>query len=79
MLTCVAEEVWADELGPEVHVGVHPVRVRNFSGEEIHNQAHATLEGTHVDSTERVAVIMIERHNVADGECRFALLRRFRS
>mmetsp|Transcript_12313 Transcript_12313/g.49372 ORF Transcript_12313/g.49372 Transcript_12313/m.49372 type:complete len:542 (-) Transcript_12313:183-1808(-) len=76
MLQTLLEEVWADELGPEVHVGVHPVRVRNFTTEEIHNNAHATLEGTHVDSTERVAVIMIERHNVAEGHGVTALYKK---
>merc|ERR1711934_710322 len=61
-----------NELGPEVHIGVHPVRVRNFEKDDngdfiIHDKAQCTLEGTHVDSTERVVVMMIERENVAEG------------
>eukprot|EP01090_Pellita_catalonica_P020013 TRINITY_DN6970_c0_g1_i1.p1 TRINITY_DN6970_c0_g1~~TRINITY_DN6970_c0_g1_i1.p1 ORF type:complete len:188 (+),score=18.85 TRINITY_DN6970_c0_g1_i1:64-627(+) len=67
MLQTLLEDVWSGELGPEVHIGVHPVRVRNFHEGKIHQKAHATLEGTHVDSTERVGVMMIERVNVADS------------
>ena len=67
ILQTLLEDVWGGELGSEVHIGVHPTRVRNFHEGEIHNKLHATLEGTHVDSTHRVAVMMIERHNVGEG------------
>ena len=83
ILQTLLEDVWGGELGPEVHIGVHPTRVRNFHKDEIHNRLHATLEGTHVDSTHRVAVMMIERHNVGAGgttslysaDCPMGLLR----
>jgi hypothetical protein len=68
MLQTLLEDVWEGELGNEVHIGVHPVRVRNFDGisGEIHNLMHTTFEGTHVDSTERVAVVLIDRHNIIE-------------
>eukprot|EP01065_Artemidia_motanka_P006051 TRINITY_DN1293_c7_g1_i1.p1 TRINITY_DN1293_c7_g1~~TRINITY_DN1293_c7_g1_i1.p1 ORF type:complete len:522 (+),score=200.32 TRINITY_DN1293_c7_g1_i1:80-1645(+) len=73
MLRGLLEGVWGGELGEEVHVNVHPVRVRNFHKGEVHKRLHATLEGTHIDSVERVAVVMIERHNVKAGMPKTAL------
>eukprot|EP01060_Flectonema_neradi_P031517 TRINITY_DN4806_c0_g1_i1.p1 TRINITY_DN4806_c0_g1~~TRINITY_DN4806_c0_g1_i1.p1 ORF type:complete len:513 (+),score=81.88 TRINITY_DN4806_c0_g1_i1:96-1634(+) len=83
MLQILLEDVWGGELGPEVHIGVHPTRVRNWHNDTIHNKLHATLEGTHVDSTEKVAVMLIERSNIGAGgttslysaDCPMGLLR----
>eukprot|EP01061_Rhynchopus_euleeides_P040719 TRINITY_DN7014_c1_g1_i1.p1 TRINITY_DN7014_c1_g1~~TRINITY_DN7014_c1_g1_i1.p1 ORF type:complete len:527 (+),score=166.38 TRINITY_DN7014_c1_g1_i1:65-1645(+) len=73
MLQVLIERVWDGDLGQDVHVNVHPVRVRNFHENEIRQQAHATLEGTHTDSTMRVAVVLLERHNVRSGTAKTAL------
>ena len=83
MLQILLEDVWGGELGPEVHIGVHPTLVRNYHEGMIHNKLHATLEGTHVDSTEKVAVMLIERSNIGGGgttslysaDCPMGLLR----
>eukprot|EP01062_Namystynia_karyoxenos_P036399 TRINITY_DN2650_c0_g1_i6.p2 TRINITY_DN2650_c0_g1~~TRINITY_DN2650_c0_g1_i6.p2 ORF type:complete len:559 (+),score=243.70 TRINITY_DN2650_c0_g1_i6:89-1678(+) len=75
MLVTLLEGVWGGELGEEAHINVHPVRVRNFHEGALHDSIHATLEGTHVDSTERVAVVLIERHNVRPGMPKTALYR----
>lgn len=72
LLRVLLERVWCDLPG-EVHVNVHPVRVRNFHESTIHNVAHATFEGTHTDSTHRVAVVLLDRHNVRPGTARTAL------
>jgi hypothetical protein len=75
MLQILLEDVWNNELGPDVHIGVHPVQTRNYY-KGIINEARKcspTLEGTHRDSTERVCVIMFERHNVAEGSGKTSL------
>ena len=75
IIQVLLERIWSGELGPDVHVNVHPVRVRNFHNGLLHNAAFATLEGTHTDSTNRVAVILIDRHNVCPGPAVTALYR----
>jgi len=75
MLKTLLEQVWNNELGDEVHVNIHPVRIRNFYNGKLNaNQLmETTKEGTHTDSTERVAVVMIERKNVREGLPRTSL------
>jgi len=70
ILQMLLEHVWGCELGSRVHINVHPVRVRNFDSvtEIVHNEMHTVFEGTHVDSMERVAVMLIERGNVKDSQ-----------
>uniref|UniRef100_A0A0G4IG35 Uncharacterized protein n=1 Tax=Chromera velia CCMP2878 TaxID=1169474 RepID=A0A0G4IG35_9ALVE len=67
ILQVLLEKVWDHELGPQVHIAVHPVLVRNYHEGALHTQAYSTYEGTHVDSTMRVAVILLGRQNVKAG------------
>ena len=73
IIRTLIEEVWNNDLGPEVHVAVHPLQVRNFHEGKLHDDVYATFEGTHVDSTERVAVIMLDRLNVREGTAKTSL------
>eukprot|EP00475_Leptophrys_vorax_P039401 TRINITY_DN7110_c0_g1_i1.p1 TRINITY_DN7110_c0_g1~~TRINITY_DN7110_c0_g1_i1.p1 ORF type:complete len:416 (+),score=97.86 TRINITY_DN7110_c0_g1_i1:94-1341(+) len=75
MLQVLLEDVWGGELGPNVHVNVHPVRVRSFDSISgaIHNEMQTVLEGTHVDSVERVAVVLIEKSNIMSDMPKTAL------
>eukprot|EP00992_Anisonema_acinus_P000916 TRINITY_DN10325_c0_g1_i3.p1 TRINITY_DN10325_c0_g1~~TRINITY_DN10325_c0_g1_i3.p1 ORF type:complete len:276 (-),score=53.73 TRINITY_DN10325_c0_g1_i3:143-922(-) len=65
--------VWSQDLGPEMNVNVHPVRVSNYFNGSIHNEAKLTPEGTHKDSVERLAIVLLERHNVLDGTAKTAI------
>jgi hypothetical protein len=73
ILRRLLEDVWSSELGPEVHLAVHPVLVRNFHEGALHTHAYATYEGTHVDSTMRVAVMLMDRKNVKAETARTSL------
>jgi hypothetical protein len=75
MLQILLEDIWGGDLGQYVHVNVHPVRVRNFDSinDIVHNEMHTVLEGTHVDSVEHVAVMLIEKSNVKSGMPKTAL------